>query len=386
MTDVYAARRHFSIPDGISYLNAAALGPLPQSAVEAGHNGLSKKQHPWNIRSRTFFEDTRSVRPKLARLIKADVEGIAFSPSASYGMAVAAKNTPLKRGERIVILADQFPSNVYAWRRLADETGAELITVAGDHGQSVTDATLSAIDDRTGLVAIPQVRWTDGALVDAKRIAEAAHAVGAKIVFDLSQSCGVFPFDVTEVRPDYVVCVGYKWLLGPYSLGFLYVAPEHRNGVPLEENWISREGSTDFSRLIDYTDTYEAGARRFDVGERANFALLPALEASLDLLGQYSINDIGHYLGGLTDRISEGLKEMNIHCPPKSQRPPHYLCAKLPVATPPNLTELLEEKGVYVSRRGDWLRISPHIYNTEMDIEQFLDGLQSTLSHSSVLS
>lgn len=386
MTNVSAARRHFSIPDGISYLNAAALGPLPQTAVNAGRKGLARKQHPWNIRSRSFFEDTRRVRPKLARLINADLEGIAFSPSASYGMAVVAKNTPLKRGESIVILADQFPSNVYPWRRLADETGAELLTVAGDHSQSVTEAILSAIDDKTGLVAIPQVRWTDGALVDAKRIAKAARTVGAKVVFDLSQSCGVFPFDVTEVRPDYVVCVGYKWLLGPYSLGFLYVAPEHRNGIPLEENWISREGSTDFSRLIDYTDTYEAGARRFDVGERANFALLPALEASLDLLAQYPIEDIGHYLGHLTDRISAGLRDMNIQCPPKSARPPHYLCARLPVATPPNLTEMLEEKGIYVSRRGDWLRISPHIYNTAADIEQFLNGLQSTLSSSSVLS
>jgi selenocysteine lyase/cysteine desulfurase len=104
-------------------------------------------------------------------------------------------------------------------------------------------------------------------------VGEAARAVGAPLVLDLTQSLGVMAFDATAVQPDFAVAAGYKWLSGPYTLGYLYVAPQHQSGEPLEENWINRERSEDFSQLINYRDGYQPGARRFDMGERSNHQL-----------------------------------------------------------------------------------------------------------------
>ena len=110
------------------------------------------------------------------------------------------------------------------------------------------------------------MHWTDGSLIDLAAVSARAQDVGARLVIDGSQSIGAMPLDVGALQPDFVVTVGYKWLLGPFGLGYLYVAEQHRNGEPIEHNWIVRSGSEDFARLIDYRDTYQPGARRFDVG------------------------------------------------------------------------------------------------------------------------
>src|SRR6185437_13833790 len=110
-------------------------------------------------------------------------------------------------------------------------------------------------------------------LVELEPVAVRAREVGAQLVIDGSQSIGAMPLNVHTLRPDFLVTVGYKWLLGPFGLGYLYIAEQHRRGEPLEENWISRADSQDFARLVDYRDDYQPGARRFDVGQRTHFEL-----------------------------------------------------------------------------------------------------------------
>lgn len=373
------ARTLFDLPADLTYLDAAALGPLPVDAAKAGNKGLEKKLHPWTMKSGTFFDDTRSLRPKLAGLLDAHQDCISFVPAVSYGLAIAAQNLPVRRGSKILILAEQFPSNVYTWRRLAQENSAELITVSNEDGQSLTDAMVDAIDDQVSLIATAQVRWTDGALIDAERVANKARACGAATVFDLTQSCGVLPFDTRTIQPDFAVAAGYKWLLGPYSLGFLYSAPKWHDGRPLEENWISRKGSTDFTRLIDYTDTYDRGALRYDVGERANFTLLPALESSVDLISSFGVDRISTHLRTLSDPLAVELEEIGFTCLPPDLRPGHYLAARLPENAPPEIPRRLAEDDIYISQRGDWLRISPHIYNTPEDMDRCLEAITALL-------
>jgi selenocysteine lyase/cysteine desulfurase len=125
------------------------------------------------------------------------------------------------------------------------------------------------------------VQWTTGGWLDLGQISSVCRQHGTALVLDLTQSLGVFPFDAESVQPDFAVAATYKWLLGPYSYGVLYVAPQWHGGKPLEENWIQRANARDFARLIQYTDQYERGARRFDMGERANFALVPAVARAL---------------------------------------------------------------------------------------------------------
>ena len=288
-------RHRFDLPREVAYLNCAYMSPLLLDAVEIGQRALARKARPWTIRPADFFSGPEEARALFARLIGADADGVALVPSASYGLAAAAANLPLKPGQRVLIPQDQFPSNVHIWHSRAAELGAEVVTVAPGPDGDLGAALLAAIDERTAIVACPHCRWTDGALIDLARVGAAARAVGAALVLDLTQSAGALPIDLAAVQPDFLVAATYKWLLGPYSMGFLYVAPRHRDGRPLEQTWIGREGAQDFTRLVDYQDAYRPGARRFDMGEAANFALLPVTCAALGATARLGrAGDPGH--------------------------------------------------------------------------------------------
>lgn len=380
MTLIPNQRHLFDIPDDVAYLNTATMGPMPRSAVEAGQAGLARKLRPWTISDADFFADTERVRPLLARLIGAGTDGIAFIPSVSYGLATAARNLPLAKGQEILVLEDQFPSNVYTWHAHAAATDATLRTVGTRGNETLSDALLGAIGPDTGLVACANVRWTDGALIDVAAIGRRCREVGAALVLDLTQSCGALHFDVGAVQPDFVAVAGYKWLLGPYATGFLYVAPQHREGAPLEQGWITRAGASNFARLIDYTDAFEPGAQRFDMGERSNFALLPALEAAVRQILDWGVADIEQTLGARNAALADRLGAMGLSCPPAAARGPHYLAALLPSSTPPDLTTRLKGENIHVSRRGDRLRITQHLFTADADIDHFLDRLKAHLA------
>lgn len=385
MTTLIPNQRHlFDIPGEVAYLNCATMGPLPKTAVEAGKIGLARKAQPWNIPSEDFFKDTASLRPKLARLIHADTDGIAFVPSVSYAIATAMQNIELSGGQDILILEDQFPSNVYAWREVAARTGANLVTVKDPGGNAPpSDAFLEAIGPNTGLVTCAQVRWTDGAKLDLNAIGARCREVGAALVLDLTQSCGAMVFDVNMVQPDFMVAAGYKWMLGPYATGFMYAAPHRRDGKPLEHNWITRKGARDFTRLTDYQDAFAPGAERYDVGERSNFALLPALETAIDLILDWGIDNIEATLGQQNAALADRLNAMGLSCPDATRRGAHYLGARLPADTPQDLTERLKAEHIHVSKRKDSLRITPHLYNTQDDMDRLIDALGKHLSRAS---
>ena len=149
------SQRHlFAIPDDVAYLNCAYLGPLPNRSVAAGREAMARKGRPWEVHAQDFFADPETARGLFAQLINADAEAIAIVPAASYGVAVAARNLPVRAGSRIVVLAEQFPSNVYAWRETARAAGAELIAVPRPADGDLTAAVLDAIDEQTALAAL----------------------------------------------------------------------------------------------------------------------------------------------------------------------------------------------------------------------------------------
>jgi selenocysteine lyase/cysteine desulfurase len=375
MTQIPNQRHLFDIPEGVAYFNTATMGPMTKASVEAGQKGLARKLHPWTIPDTEFFADTERLRPLLAELIGADTDGIAFSPSVSYSLATAARNLPLSKDQEILVLEDQFPSNVYTWRELAKETGATIRTIGAHGNETLSDALLGAIGPQTGLVACAHVRWTDGAILDLAAIGKRCREVGAALVLDLTQSCGALAFDVKEVQPDFVAVAAYKWLLAPYSTGFLYAAPQHRSGTPLEQNWITREGSSNFARLIDYADNYGPGAQRFDMGERSNFALLPAFESAIRTVLDWGVANIQETLGARNTALAEQLAGIGLDCPPAAERGAHYLCPHLPESVPADLTARLKEDGIFVSRRGDRLRITQHLFTSDGDVEHFIARL-----------
>ncbi len=370
-----SCRQLFEIPDDIAYLNCAYMSPLLRSARIAGERGVALKCAPWELQPPEFFSTSERTRSLIADVIHASVDDVAFVPAVSYGMSVAAANLPLARSQKIVTLAEQFPSNVYPWVERAREVGATVIAVPrpGDHDW--TEAVLERIGTDTAVVAVPAVHWADGTLLELRTLRRRCDEVGAALVLDLAQSLGAMPFDARDIRPDFMVAPTYKWLMGPYSMGFLYVDPKWQNGRPIEQGWIGRAGSEDFAALIRYRDEYQPGARRFDVGERANFALMPMVEAGLEQLLEWGIGAIYETLRARNRELAREAEGRGFEVVPERFRGGHYLSLRRPGGLPDDLVAKLGARKVFVSRRGACLRVTQHLYNSELDIERFFDAL-----------
>ncbi len=372
-------RHRFDIPGDIAYLNCAYMSPLMTDVARAGERGVRMKSRPWEITTMDFFESSETARRLFARLIHAPANDIAITPSVSYGISLAARSLTVEPGREIVVLEDQFPSNVYPWRERARIAGARLTTVARPAHGDWTSAVLDAISETTAVAALPHCHWTDGALVDLVRIGERCRKTGTALVVDLTQSAGAMPFDVGQVRPDFLACAGYKWLLGPYSLSFTYVAPRWQQSEPLEYTWMGREGSEDFTSLVRYRDRYQPGAIRFDVGQRANFALMPMIVTALEKLLEWGVDAIASTLSARTADIAAGASELGLRAVDADRRAGHFLGLRFPDGPPNGLLDHLVAHRVYVSLRGDSMRVTPHLYNNDADTERLLSALRTAL-------
>ena len=369
------ARDLFDIPDHVVYLNSAYLAPPLRSVTAAAQAGLAKRATPWNILAPDFFEDGERVRARFAAVLGCDASCVALAPSVSYGIGLAASNLEVGPGRDVLVLAEQFPSNVYPWRARAAAAGAAIRTVARPAGGDWTAAVLELLDEGVGVAALPQCHWTDGSLVDLVAVGERCRAVGARLALDVTQSLGAYPLDLAAVQPDFLVAAAYKWLLGPYGLAYVYVAPEHHDGVPLEYNWINREHSEAFARLVDYRDTFAPGARRYDFGQRSNPVLLPMAIAALDQILAWGVDRIARTLGARTEQIAAGAAPLGITTVPTHLRVPHILGLRFSGGVPEGLAERLRAADIHVSVRGDAIRVAPHMHTTDADVERLLGAL-----------
>lgn len=377
-------RDEFFLPEDLHYLNCAYFSPLPRVVEDAVIVGLRRKRVPALVPD-DFFQDAHRCRELFARLVNAEApERVAILPAASYGVAVAARNLPVARGQNIVVNHEQFPGNLYSWRRLARENGAEIRTVVPpdrpDRGAEWNARILEAIDSDTAVVTLAHVHWSDGTLFDLEAIGRRAREVGAALVVDGTQSVGALPFDVERIRPDALIVAGYKWLLTPYSVGFGYFGPRFDDGVPLEETWIGRKGSEDFQGLVDYEDEYKPGALRYDVGEYPNFALLPGALAALELVADWTPEGIQEYDRRLTEPLVREARELGFRVEEEGGRAHHLFGLRMPPGV--DLDEMkaeLEAAGVVASLRGTALRVSPHVYNDAGDVEALLEVMREVV-------
>jgi selenocysteine lyase/cysteine desulfurase len=370
-------QRHlFDIPADVAYLNCAYMSPLMKPVMEAGNAGLGPKAHPWELTPDKFFTGADEFRNAAAQLIGCSADCIAIVSSASYGIATAARNLAVRKGQSILVLAEQFPSNYYSWQRLAEDNGAFLKVMPWPEDDDWTAAVLNALTADVAIAALPHVQWTSGGRLDLVRIGDACRKIGAALVLDLTQSLGALPFSVRDVQPDFAVAANYKWLLGPYSVGVLYVAPKWHGGIPLEENWIQRAGARNFASLILYTENYDNGARRFDMGERANFGLLPAAVCAMKQLLEWEVAQISETAGALNRQLASAAADMGFSAPAEPLRAPHYLALRRKTAVPKELPEMLAREKVFVSVRGSSIRVAPNVYNTVEDCERLIECLR----------
>lgn len=368
----------FNMPSGFTYLNCASMSPMLRKVNLAGIDAINKRNKPWEITMDDWFGRAEELRSLFAEIIRSDKEHIALIPSASYGMAIAAKNISLTDQQKIIILDQQFPSNVYAWLDLSKSSGAGIITVKRTGNQNWTEAIIANINSHTGLVAIPNCHWTDGSLIDLEKVSEEVKKVNARLVIDASQSLGVYSLDINKIKPDFLITVGYKWLLGPYNLAFLYAADEYcETGKPIEFSSLNKAGSEDFAKLADYTDEYKPGARRFDAGEFSSFIHVAMSVAGLTQILDWGVENIQETLSELTDEIERKANASGLETTKRNSRVGHIIGIKFSDSQVATLTKKLTDNQVFISFRGSNMRIAPHLYNSKEDIDKLFDCLQT---------
>ena len=373
-------RALFDIPREVCYLNAASWSPLPIAVQDAGRAGVARKGRPWTVDPGLAAQQHERARRAAARLINADPGDVALISSVSYGVATAAKVLTVPAGARVLLLENDHSSAVLEWMTRAPAQGFTVDVVGQPDDGDWTAAVLTAIE-RSGapplaLASISSVHWSDGGLVDMDRVAAALRARGAALLVDATHAVGVVTLDVRALDPDFLVFPTYKWLLGPYGRAFLYIAKRHQEGVPLEQTSYGRRAIA-ADRVPYFRDTdFVPDGRRFDMGERDHFISLEMASIGMEMLAAWGAAAVAARLGMLTARLADGLGNSGVLVPDAAVRAPHILSLRFPSGMPEALVERLAAEHVYVAPRIGRMRISPHVYNDEEDVDRFVTAFR----------
>ena len=361
------------------------MAPYSYRVEAAGITAIQRFRDPSWIKEHHFFDETREVRELFAQLVNAtDPDRVSILPAASYGIATVVRNLKIEPRQNIILAAEQFPSNVYAWSRLESE-GIKLRFVAPPktpkRAESWSSRILEAIDSDTAVVTMGHVHWSDGSRFDLKEIGVRAREVGAALIIDGTQSVGALPFDIRALQPDALICAGYKWLMGPYGIGLAWYGSRFNDGIPLEESWIDRLGSEDFTSLVSYQEEYRPGSLRYDVGEPSNFILMPMLKAGLQQVLDWGPARIQTYTGALTRDLLQEVESFGYTVEDELWRGSHLTGLGLPPGMDPgHLRCCLSAHNISLSFRGQSIRLSTHVYNDEEDIQVLRGALLAALA------
>lgn len=378
-------QRHlFSIPDDVIYLDAAYMTPIPDSAGAAGARGVQVKAAPWDMTIGSYYDEVERARELAASFIGATADDIAIIPATSYGIAVAAANVPVPAGSVIIMMENEHTSHRYAWYELAKQKNAQVVTVPRRSDEQWSQAIVAAIhasEAPVSVVAGTIVHWFEGTGVDIEAVSQATHAVGASLVMDGTQWVGAVPFDVSKVRPDFLSFATYKFLLGPYRLAFLYADKAwQERGKPIEFHSWNRLGGDRSDFYLETMPDYLPGARRFDMGERSDFAVLPIAITSLELLQNWGVDAVYQRLSHLNQLVWNEAEKRGFGGPDPALRASHLSVVELGERYHDDLARKLKANKAFVTVRGTKMRITPHVYNEDNDIVRLFNLIDTLTS------
>ena len=370
-------RALFDMPRDVCYMNAAGWGPLPLATQEAGRAAMNRKGQPWKLAGDLASTQNERARSAAAALIGAEPGDVTLISSVGYGVASAGKILEIPRGSRVIVLENDHTSPTLEWVGRAPAGGYTIETVKQPADGDWTSAVFEAVD-RPGaaplsLVSISSVHWSDGGAIDLGRVAPAVHKTGAALLVDATHDAGVRTIDVKTLDPDFLIFPTYKWLLGPYGRAFMYVAKRHQNAVPLEQTSIGRKGVSAEDTIYFRDISYRDDARRYDMGERDHFVSMEMASIGMEMMAKWGNEAVVERLSMLTTRLAEGLGNLDVRLLDKKVRAPHLLCVGFPKGMAPDLPKKLVAEGVHAAPRLGRLRISPHVYNDEQDVDRFVD-------------
>lgn len=358
-----------------TYLNSAAVSPIPATAVKAVISQLMDVAGGGSLGYPHWVATKTRARMLVAEMMKVRSDQVAFTRNTSDGFSSIAAGLDWKSGDNIVSFEAEFPANFYAWRRVRDEFGVELRLCPERMGRIDLDEFISLIDSNTRVVAISAVQYGSGFRSDLERIGRAARGVDALFCVDIIQGLGAMEFDLPAQFVDAACGASHKWLCAPEGCGIIYLSDRARERTkPTLVGWISVEEPWDFA---DREQSFKSTALAWESGTGCS-ALFYGLEQSLRLLIDTGIANIESYLHALSDQLCDGIDGKNYEI--VSSRAPGeksaIVCIKHRDGLPSNkIAAQLERKNIIVSPRGDRLRIAPHFYNNSDDIDRLIDAL-----------
>ena len=370
-------RALFDIPRDVCFLNAASWSPLPLAVQEAGRAAVGRKGQPWKLPADFQPKQYERARKAAAALIGADSADVSLIPSVGYGVATAGKVLAIPRGSRVLVLQDDHTSPVLEWMSRAQAGGFAVETVKQPADGDWTSAVMAAIDrpgaESLALVSISSVHWSDGGALDMARIAATTKTKGSALLVDATHDVGIRHIDVKTLDPDFLIFPTYKWVLGPYGRAFMYVTKRRQNGVPLEQISGSRKAVSAEDTVYFRDITYVEGARRYDMGERDHFISMEMAAIGMEMMAGWGNEPIRARLAMLTDKLADGLANTGVQVLDKKLRAPHVLSLHFPKGMAPDLPKRLAAENVHAAPRLGRLRISPHVYNDEQDVDRFVE-------------
>jgi selenocysteine lyase/cysteine desulfurase len=368
-------RREFPDFAPTVYLDCAYQGPFPKATVARIQHAIELKCRPARLEPPDYFELPERVRKHLAGLVGGDPSEIALTNSATQGIGIVAAGLGLSAEDEVVIASTNFPSNLFTWLHLR-RLGVRVIVLRPSDGLVRIEDVMAALSSRTRVLALDWVNFNSGLRIDLDSLGDLAHRRGAIFVVDGSQGVGALELNLHALPVDVFAAAGYKWLLGPYGAGFVFLSSEVQDRLDLQVvNWLSVEGSEEFDELPVEEVTLPKAARIFDVPETANFLNLHAVDASLEFVERAGVRIVTEHCCRLLERLADGLRRMG-HTVIYPDEPPRRSTiltfqAGSPEATV-NLHNKLRSKDVAVSLRHGLIRVSPYLYNDEADIDRML--------------
>jgi cysteine desulfurase/selenocysteine lyase len=362
--------------ENATYLNVAGNGPMPKVSLRAAQAAIEWKKFPQRVPDEAYFDVPNRIRASIAELIGANAEEIALTTGASTGMAAVAYGLSWKAGDEVITAQGEFPLQYTTWRPMEQREGLTLKVVAPSERFITAEDLIAALSPKTRLVSVSLTRFDDGSMVDAAKLAAACHAQGSLLLLDASQCCGAIPMKVDELGADFMVCAGYKWLLSPYGTGFFWARSEHMAKLrPGPFYWTAAEGANHFGSLVFSQPKVAEGARRWDAAETASYFNLSAMAVSLEFVLRMKPETVAAHNRALMELMFDRLpKDRCVATSPldAARRGP-YACFS--ARTPEKTAELykkLQAENVFVSLREGNLRVSPHVFNTERDIDRLI--------------
>lgn len=363
----------FDIEDAI-YLNVAAHAVMPRVSIRAVEDSLEAKKFPHRVDDSLWFEAPVRIRKSLSKMIGAKPEEIAVTSGASTGVAAVAHGLEWKQGDEIITAQGEFPLQYATWKPMEKREGVRLRIIAPRDRFITASDLINALTPKTRIVSVSLVRFDDGSLLDAAGVAAACHAQGTLLLLDVSQACGAVPMNVNDLGADFIVCAGYKWLLSCYGTGFFWVKSEHLDSLRPGPFYWTGQNTDKFAELNFVDPEPSRGAKRWDAAESATYYNfnLSAMAQSVEFVLRVGPEVVADHNRKLIEFMFSRLPEDRcVPASPEKRGPFGCFTARKPEKTV-ELYRKLRRENIIVSLREGKIRVSPHLFNSEQDMDRLI--------------